>query len=217
MATVRLLKCALCRAGVAVACVERMALFGGHVAARAFHAGGRAAARHRPLTCHVALGFPAAARMRIGAATRSRWFNRPWRCLTFPIVAWTLHAAVLWRNDACARLRSATGSATRRARDVGARWTRLSGRIVSGYPISCSCRFRSQTAGHSVDPPHDPYSASTAAVDVAQAGHVRRATAGLLASVIDPRLAALHSRPPYRCPIRVSQSGRLARLDPRAL
>lgn len=39
---------------------------------------------------------PAGARLRIGAATRSRWIALPWRWLTLPVVAWLLHAAALW-------------------------------------------------------------------------------------------------------------------------
>jgi cytochrome c oxidase assembly factor CtaG len=49
----------------------------------------------RPLAVWL-WAFPAAARMRIGAATRSRFIRLPWRFLTLPIVAWTLHAAALW-------------------------------------------------------------------------------------------------------------------------
>ncbi|GJH17560.1 hypothetical protein CBA19CS22_13480 [Caballeronia novacaledonica] len=49
----------------------------------------------RPLAMWL-WAFPAVARMRIGAATRSRWIKRPWRFLSLPIVAWTLHAAALW-------------------------------------------------------------------------------------------------------------------------
>ncbi|SAL03091.1 cytochrome c oxidase assembly protein [Caballeronia ptereochthonis] len=49
----------------------------------------------RPLAVWL-WAFPAAARRRIGAAARSRWIRRPWRWLTLPAVAWTLHAAALW-------------------------------------------------------------------------------------------------------------------------
>jgi cytochrome c oxidase assembly factor CtaG len=40
--------------------------------------------------------FPANARVCIGAAMRSRCIRLPWRWLTLPLVAWTLHAAALW-------------------------------------------------------------------------------------------------------------------------
>ncbi|SAK99898.1 membrane protein [Caballeronia pedi] len=49
----------------------------------------------RPLAVWL-WAFPAAARTRIGAATRARWIRLPWRLVTLPIVAWTLHAAALW-------------------------------------------------------------------------------------------------------------------------
>ncbi|SAL88109.1 membrane protein [Caballeronia arvi] len=49
----------------------------------------------RPLAVWL-WAFPADARIRIGAATRSRWIRLPWRWLTLPVVAWTLHAAALW-------------------------------------------------------------------------------------------------------------------------
>jgi putative membrane protein len=49
----------------------------------------------RPLAVWL-WAFPADARLRIGAATRSRWIRLPWRWLTLPLVAWTLHAAALW-------------------------------------------------------------------------------------------------------------------------
>lgn len=49
----------------------------------------------RPLAVWL-WAFPAGARTRIGAATRSRWIRSPWRWLTLPAVAWTLHAAALW-------------------------------------------------------------------------------------------------------------------------
>jgi putative membrane protein len=49
----------------------------------------------RPLAVWL-WAFPAAPRKRIGAATRSRWIARPWRWLTLPAVAWTLHATALW-------------------------------------------------------------------------------------------------------------------------
>ncbi|SAK95557.1 membrane protein [Caballeronia temeraria] len=49
----------------------------------------------RPLAVWL-WAFPANARARIGAATRSRWIKLPWRFLTLPVVAWTLHAAALW-------------------------------------------------------------------------------------------------------------------------
>ncbi|SAL22329.1 membrane protein [Caballeronia turbans] len=49
----------------------------------------------RPLAVWL-WAFPANARTRIGVATRSRWIRHPWRLLTLPAVAWTLHAAALW-------------------------------------------------------------------------------------------------------------------------
>jgi cytochrome c oxidase assembly factor CtaG len=49
----------------------------------------------RPLAVWL-WAFPTAARARIGAATRSPWIKHPWRWLTLPAVAWTLHAAALW-------------------------------------------------------------------------------------------------------------------------
>ncbi|SAK45426.1 membrane protein [Caballeronia catudaia] len=49
----------------------------------------------RPLAVWL-WAFPASARTRLGAAARSRWIKLPWRWLTLPAVAWTLHAAALW-------------------------------------------------------------------------------------------------------------------------
>jgi cytochrome c oxidase assembly factor CtaG len=49
----------------------------------------------RPLGVFV-WAFPAHARLRIGAVTRSSCVRHPWRWLTAPAVAWVLHAAALW-------------------------------------------------------------------------------------------------------------------------
>ncbi|SAK99620.1 membrane protein [Caballeronia fortuita] len=49
----------------------------------------------RPLAVWL-WAFPTNMRLRIGAGTRSRWIRMPWRFLTLPLVAWTLHAAALW-------------------------------------------------------------------------------------------------------------------------
>jgi putative membrane protein len=40
--------------------------------------------------------FAPAARQRLGRAVQARWIAAPWRVLTDPLVAWGLHAAILW-------------------------------------------------------------------------------------------------------------------------
>lgn len=40
--------------------------------------------------------FPVNWSRRIGNIGKLRWFNRTWRFLTFPLVAWLLHAIALW-------------------------------------------------------------------------------------------------------------------------
>jgi putative membrane protein len=41
-------------------------------------------------------GFPLGWRQRIGALTKTAAVQRTWRWLTLPVVAWTVHAIVLW-------------------------------------------------------------------------------------------------------------------------